>query len=167
MARSPRLQMPLMSAGQAQKELTHNEALILLDNISHACCAGGPSNTPPPSPELGLSYLCGPVPAGDWLGHAQGVACWTEGGWRFVQPFDGLQLIDRATGFTWRFLDGKWTTGIVNAAEVHINGSKVLGAQQPPIPNATGGAVVDVEARSAISQMLVALRAHGIIAAAE
>lgn len=166
MAKSPRLQLPLLSAGQAQKELTHNEALILLDSFCHGCCSGGPANVPPDTPELGLSYLCGTAPTGDWLGHAQDVACWTEGGWRFARSFDGLKVNDRATGHTWRFLGGQWLSGIVMATEVQINGTKVLGPQQPSIPSVAGGAVIDLEARSVLAQVLAALREHGIIASA-
>jgi hypothetical protein len=57
MVDTTRLRLPLLSAGQAQKELTHNEALLLLDAVSHACCEGGPTAVPPQSPESGRAYM--------------------------------------------------------------------------------------------------------------
>ena len=50
MAKSQRIGMPLLSAGQAQKELIHNEALILLDAVVHGCCSGPPLDAPPVVP---------------------------------------------------------------------------------------------------------------------
>jgi hypothetical protein len=158
--------MPLLSAGQAQKEITHNEALILLDSLICGCCAGAPSNDPPQAPEARLSYLCGTAPTAAWAGRPNGLACWTEGGWRFVAPFEGLQVTDRSNGRVWRFASGQWTSGIIKAGEVQINGTKVLGVQQPAIPGAVGKAVIDGEARSVLAQVLATLRAHGLIASA-
>jgi hypothetical protein len=58
------------------------------------------------------------------------------------------------------------TSGIIKAGEVQINGTKVLGVQQPAIPGAVGKAVIDGEARSVLAQVLATLRAHGLIASA-
>lgn len=164
MVKSPRLGLPFLSAGQAQKELTHNEALLLLDAAVHACCAAAPANVPPQSPETGLVYLCGDTPTGAWEGQPNRVACYTENGWRFIVPFDGFELSDRHSGRRWRFALGIWSLGMVKASEIQVNGIKVLGAQQPPISNAVGGTTIDSEARDTLGQVLSALRTHGIIA---
>ena len=60
---------------------------------------------------------------------------------------------------------GAWLLGIVKASEIQINGVKVLGVQQPAIPNVSGGTTIDSEARNTLAQVLTSLRAHGIIAA--
>lgn len=164
MAKTTRFALPLLSSGQAQKEATHNEALLILDAALHGCCALGPSNTPPTEPELGLSYLCGTAPAGAWVGHAKAVASWSESGWRFSGPVEGQRLHDRGSGRTWCYAAGQWQLGIVHAAEVRANGTKVLGVQQPAVANPSGGSVVDNEARNALAQILAALRSHGLIA---
>jgi hypothetical protein len=164
MVDTTRLRLPLLSAGQAQKELTHNEALLLLDAVSHACCEGGPTAVPPQSPESGRAYICHAAPSGAWTGHANALACWSESGWRFVAPFDGLQVIDRVTGCTWRYMSGQWTSGVVNASEVHVDGTKVLGSRSSAIAQPIGGATVDAEARNVLAQVLLALRSHGLIA---
>lgn len=164
MLTSTRLGLPFLSAGQAQKELTQNEALLLLDAAVQTCCAAAPANAPPQSPEIGFAYLCGNNPTGAWQGRPNSVACHTENGWRFIEPFDGFELFDRDSGRTWRFASGAWSLGIAKASEIQVNGIKVLGAQQPSISNATGGTMVDTQARNTLEQVLSALRAHGIIA---
>src|SRR6267154_4085304 len=45
-----------------------------------------------------------------------------------------------------------------------VTGTKVVGAQGAAVPNATGGATIDAEARTAINDLLARLRAHGLIA---
>jgi hypothetical protein len=166
MVKSLRFGMPFLSAGQAQKEVTHNEAILLLDALVSGCCPGAPSNAPPQDPEIGLSYICGAAPIGAWAGHAKGVACWSQSGWRFVEAFDGLQLVDRSNGYTWRYMAGHWSSGVVDAGEIQVNGVKVLGLQQAGIANASGGLTIDTEARHVLTKVLGALRSHGLIASA-
>lgn len=166
MTTTERLALPLLAAGQAQKEVTHNEALILLDAMVNGCCGLAPGNAPPAEPELGISYICGVTPTGEWAGHPKCVAYWSAYGWRFINPVEGMRLHDRASGQSWCYSSGQWLIGVIKAAEVRVNGSKVLGAQQAPINNATGGAIIDSEARNVLSQVLAALRTHGLISAA-
>ena len=165
MANSQRLGLPFLSAGQAQKELSHNEALLLLDAVVHGCCPAAPANDPPLTPEVGFAYICGPNPTGAWAGRQHNLAISSESGWRFINPVEGLEVVDRATGRRWRFASGSWSLGIVKANEIQIGGVKVLGAQRPAIADAIGGTTIDAEARSALTQILASLRAHGIIAA--
>ncbi len=163
MANTQRLALPLLAAGQAQKEVTHNEALVVLDALVHGCCALGPANVAPAEPEMGFSYLCGDIPTGAWSGRAKNVAYWSDNGWRFSVPVEGQQLHDRGTGRTWRYASGQWSLGVAHVAEVRVSGVKVLGAQQLPVANIAGGSVVDIEARNALGQVLAALRNHGLI----
>jgi hypothetical protein len=44
-----------------------------------------------------------------------------------------------------------------------VNSVQVVTSQQPAIPDASGGATVDTEARTAINALLAALRIHGLI----
>lgn len=165
MAKSERLGLPFLSAGQAQKELFHNEALLLLDAVVHACCPAAPANDPPLTPEVGFAYICGATPTGAWAGRMHNLAIYSESGWRFISPVDGLEVLDRTTGRRWAFASGSWALGVIKANEIQIGGVKVLGAQRPAIADAIGGVTIDAEARSALAQILASLRAHGIIAA--
>jgi hypothetical protein len=51
-----------------------------------------------------------------------------------------------------------------NAVSYKVNNIKVVGSQQSTITNPTGGSVIDVQARSTISNIITALKNHGLIA---
>jgi hypothetical protein len=51
--RTPRLALPLLQPGQAQKETTHNEALAVLDLVVQASVLAVGTNVPPVAAELG------------------------------------------------------------------------------------------------------------------
>ncbi len=124
---------------------------------------GPPSNNPPAGPIVGQSFLVGDSPVGDWAGHAGEIAGFTDGGWRFVAPPDGTQLLNRATGEAMVRRNAAWEIGVAHVQEIQVDGRKVLGAQQPSILAPAGGSVADLEARAAISEIIVSLRAHGLI----
>ena len=50
---TPRFALPMLSVAQAQKETTHNEALVLIDALLHAPVVDGPLATPPEYPTEG------------------------------------------------------------------------------------------------------------------
>jgi hypothetical protein len=88
----------------------------------------------------------------------------TEAGWRFLTPFEGQRITMLGSGLERVFLEGAWSLGVVRATEVRIADKAVVSAQQPAIDAASGGAIVDLEARRALEAVLGALRAHGLIA---
>jgi hypothetical protein len=147
----------------SKKPYVYFYATLLLDGLVQASSMGPPSNQPPEAPVLGRSYLCGPAPTGAWLGHGHALASWTEGGWRFTPPVEGLKVVSLPDGLDWQFLSGQWTLGINRAAEVRVNGKTVLGPRAGPIPSPAGGANVDAEARVALNAILAVLRGHGLI----
>ena len=53
---TPRLALPLLAMAQAQKEVTHNEALILLDALIYATVEDGPIVAPPAEPAEGAPH---------------------------------------------------------------------------------------------------------------
>lgn len=159
-----RLALPLLQAGQAQKELTHNEALTLLDFAAQSVVTAVGRNDPPATPALGACWIVGAAPLGAWSGHAGALAGWTAGGWRFVAAREGLSAWSLADTAETRFSGGAWTTGALCGVSVTIAGSAVLGARQPAVAAAAGGSVIDVEARAALASILTAMRNHGLIA---
>lgn len=159
---TPRLALPFLSAGQAQKELAHNEALALIDMAVQPVVLGIAVNDPPPAPSVGQCWISGATPTGDWAGHPAALAAWTSGGWRFIAPFEGL-AVRTIDGLPAAFQDGAWSVGLVRAASVQISGKQVVGPRQPAIAAPSGGTVVDGEARSAIGAILAALATHGLL----
>lgn len=83
MSTSPDLGIPFVAAQQEQPEITHNEAIVMLQAMQVGVIQVG-LNTPPGSPTDGDSYVIGPSPTGAWAGRANTVAYRTSGGWRFV-----------------------------------------------------------------------------------
>lgn len=161
---SDRLSLPLLSAGQAQKELYHNEALAILDLLGHAAVEDHGINTPPSTPSVGQCWVVGASPTGVWADHADAIAGWTSGGWRFIAPRAGMIVWDIGAGY-WLHHDGSnWVIGALTASSLEIGGVQVVGSQSAAIPDPTGGSFIDAEARAAITLILNALRTHGMIA---
>ncbi|WP_336965406.1 DUF2793 domain-containing protein [Sphingobium aquiterrae] len=162
---SPRLLLPLLHAGQAQKELFHNEALMRLDLLVHAAVASAGLATPPVSPGIGQCWIVAAGATGDWAGQEGAIAMWSTGGWRFVAGREGMRLwvTDRAAAMQH---DGAgWDDEAMRADGFYVNGDKIIGARASAIADpGAGGATVDAEARSVIVQILSALRSHGLVA---
>lgn len=164
MTGTARLQLPLLSTGQAQKEVTLNEALQNIDVLMCGAVEEGPRQNPPVLPALGSCYVTGSSPTGEWTGKPGYIAAFTSGGWRLYPPTDGVELFNKA-GAEWiSYRDGAWEQGIVRGCSLVIGGQQVIGARQRPITDPTGGSVIDVEARAAMGAVLAAMRQHGLIA---
>lgn len=138
---TPRYAIPLLFAGQAQKEFYVNEAHALTDALLH-CAIEGVSDTPPGTPADGMNWLVGTTPSGAWAGQAGKLACRQLGNWLFATPSDGLEVLDRSTGQTIRFFGG-W-----------------IAPETPALPS--GGATVDTEMRAAFAALITALEEAGI-----
>jgi hypothetical protein len=158
-----RFALPLLHAGQAQKELFHNEALLLADALLQPCVEAVGVDTPPAEPVAGQCWIVGDVPAGAWAGSAGALALWSEGGWRFAAPREGMAVWVAGEELVARRVSGAWHLGRLAAAQLVIDGEQVVGPREPAIDEPDGGSVVDGEARAAIEAILQALRAHGLI----
>lgn len=163
MSSTPRFALPLLHVGQAQKELFHNEALMLIDALAQPCVEALAANVPPPDPAPGQCWIVGDSPEGAWAGSAGALALWTAGGWRFAAPREGMSVWVAEDGLAARYVSGAWRAGRVTATQVMIDGEQVLGPREPAIDEPDGGSVVDAEARAAIEAILMTLRSHGLI----
>lgn len=142
-----RLGLPTLAAAQAQKEITHNEALTLLDAAVQAVVLAVAPAAVPSSPTRGQCWIVGAGATGDWAGQDGALAAWTDGGWRFVAPFDGMAAWSIADGGVTRRIAGSWRTSVPGNA----------------IADPRGGGVVDLEARAGLIALLGILRAQGIV----
>jgi hypothetical protein len=162
--RTERLGLPMLYAGQAQKELTHNEALTLIDLLLAGVVEAVGRDEPPGDPQPGQCWIVGAEPQGEWAGHAGWLAGWTPGGWRFVAPREGMRLTLAGSGIELCHRDGIWHVGEVRGDALWIAGERVVGSRQPAIAVPSGGAIVDAEARSAIAHIVTTLQQHGLTA---
>ena len=83
------LLLPYILAAQAQKHVTHNEALRILDGLVQLSVLDRDLTAPPGSPADGDRYIVGSGAMGDWAGWDQNVALWTDGAWLRLPPRTG------------------------------------------------------------------------------
>lgn len=139
---SARFGLPLLFAGQTQKEFFLNEALARIDALLHMSVLGE-ADIPPADPVDGECWIVGASPAGEWLDQAGRLACRQAGTWLFVAPAQGMRVFDQAAG-RYACFDGSW--------------------QRPaPVTAPSGGGTADLEARAAIAELIAALTAARII----
>ena len=91
MSNTDNLNLPYIAAAQAQKHVTHNEALRALDAIVHLSVTDKDLATPPSSPQTGSRYIVANSATGEWTGKETEIAAWQDGGWLFYPPQKGWQ----------------------------------------------------------------------------
>lgn len=138
---TPRFGLPLLYAGQTQKEAFVNEALERLDGLLH-CAILGERTTPPATANDGDTWIVGSTATGDWTGHDDALAVRQGSGWAFITPRDGIRVYDQAARQE-RFFAGGWKKAMLPMELL-------------------GGLTVDGEARAAINDLVSALQALGI-----
>src|SRR5688500_6166183 len=104
--RTPAYGLPLLFTGQSQKEFFVKEALLRAELLLH-CVIEGEVQAPPLAPTAGQAWLVGNAPEGGFTGRAGAIAGWVDGGWRFIEPRDGLRIFDRSTN-SFRLFSGTW-----------------------------------------------------------
>jgi Protein of unknown function (DUF2793) len=133
--------LPNLFVGQAQKEVTHNEALARIDALLHPVVEDQIA-APPPSLGVesdGLCWLIADMATGLWSGRDGQIARWSGGSWRYLIPVEGMIVWHALGNKRLFYIAGDWveTTAIGDPA---------------------GGAVADAEARLAIISILGHLR---------
>ena len=100
---SPILSLPYIQPSQAQKHVTHNEALQLLDVLTQLVVADRDRTGPPATPVTGTSHIVAPGGTGTWTGHDGDIATWDGAAWFFVAPQTGwqAQVTTEAQTVTW------------------------------------------------------------------
>ena len=76
-------------AAQAQKHVTHNEAIRRLDAIVHLAVLDRDLAAPPGAPIEGARYIVAASPTGAWSGHTNHIAAFQDGAWAFYVPLEG------------------------------------------------------------------------------
>ena len=89
---SPNLSLPYIQPAQAQKHVTHNEALRILDIVVQGTAVDGPRADPPQDARTGARYLVAPDATGDWTGQDGAIAVREDGAWSFVAGATGWQM---------------------------------------------------------------------------
>ena len=161
---SARLGLPFLAAGQAQKEIVHNEALTLIDMASMAAAESMDLAVPPSAPVAGQCWIVADGASGEWAGRDGAVAGRIEGGWRFLAPMAGMRVWVADRGLWAQWSEGVWAAGVEAVAEIRVAGARVIAGRQAAVAVPAGGVTVDAEARATIAALIARLQAHGLIA---
>jgi Protein of unknown function (DUF2793) len=135
--------LPLLFAGQTQKEFFVNQALAILDALAPGAVEASLS-APPAGASDGDCYRIAAPATGDWSSHADKVALRIAGSWHFIAPTEGLTMFDRAAG-QWIWFRSDWEAA-------------------PALSLPTGGSTIDIEARNLLAQLVSILRSYGLVA---
>jgi hypothetical protein len=79
MTDTPNLALPYILASQAQKHVTHNEAIRALDCLVQLSVESRVLTSPPASPADGSRYVVAAGASGDWTGQSGKIAAFQDG----------------------------------------------------------------------------------------
>ncbi|HEB77636.1 MAG TPA: DUF2793 domain-containing protein, partial [Methylothermaceae bacterium] len=133
MSDTPNLKLPYIEAAQAQKHVTHNEALRALDAIVQLGILNRDLASTPASPADGDRYLVATGASGDWSGNENQIAVWQDGDWTFLEPRPGwlCWVIDEDVltiwnGTAWQDVDIAIPDALQNKTMIGVRSDAVL-----------------------------------------
>ncbi|MER0239732.1 DUF2793 domain-containing protein [Fulvimarina sp. MAC8] len=83
------LSLPMIAPSQAQKHVTHNEALRMLDAIVQLGVLARDRADPPGTPAEGERHIVADGASGEWQDRAGEIAAFQDGAWAYYQPRAG------------------------------------------------------------------------------
>ena len=106
---SPNLSLPYIQQNQAQKHVTHNEGMRLLDGVVQLSVLSRAQTAPPANPAAGDRYILPSGPTSAWAGFDDSLAHWEENAWRIIPPNEGWVAWDQNGLALLVFSQGQWT----------------------------------------------------------
>lgn len=86
---TPNLRLPYIMPSQAQKHVTHNEAIRAIDALLQVGVIDHDVASPPAEPADGDRYIVGAGATGAWAGKDYMLAAFQDGAWTFFEPNAG------------------------------------------------------------------------------
>ena len=83
------LKLPYIAPSQAQKHVTHNEAIRALDALVQLSVMSRKLKNAPPEPSEGDRYIVASEAVVPWAGKTDQIAAWQDDAWAFFQPQEG------------------------------------------------------------------------------
>ena len=105
---TPLLSLPLILPAQAQKHVTHNEALRLLDILLHLAVLDRTRSQAPALPNDGDRHIVAAEATGTWQGQEGKIAAFWGGTWVFLSPRPGWQARVLEEEVTLSFTGTQW-----------------------------------------------------------
>ena len=111
------LLLPYILSAQAQKHVTHNEALRILDGLVHLSVIDRDLTAPPGSPADGERYIVASGGTGDWAGWDLNVALFTDVSWLRLPPRTGWRAWVKDEGLLLVYDGAGWTGSTPDALQ--------------------------------------------------
>uniref|UniRef100_UPI00094992B9 DUF2793 domain-containing protein n=1 Tax=Mongoliimonas terrestris TaxID=1709001 RepID=UPI00094992B9 len=129
MSETANLKLPLLAADQAQKHVTHNEALTALDALVQLAVASRTTAAPPSAPAAGDRYLVPTGGTGAFAGMEGRIARFDGTAWAFETPRDGWlavvaderRVLARLAGAWIDLADFAWLVATGGSARARVN----------------------------------------------
>ncbi|MEP3177899.1 MAG: DUF2793 domain-containing protein [Lentilitoribacter sp.] len=109
---TPNLSLPFIMPSQAQKHVTHNEAIRRLDVLTQMVAQSRTLSGPPAAPKNGNLYLIAQNATGAWAGREDQIAAFQDGTFVYLVPQEGWRAYVIGDGFF--FYDGNAWAEISN-----------------------------------------------------
>ncbi len=121
MTSSIHLKLPFIVPSQAQKHITHNEAIAALDTLTQLAILDRDLSAPPSTSAEGGRYIVGASASGEWSGKSNQIAAFDGAIWQFHKPEPGwtAYVIDEAELVLWN--GSAWVPVIVSTRTFGIN----------------------------------------------
>lgn len=116
------LNLPLIMPAQAQKHVTHNEALQALETYIQISVEGHNINTPPSNPINGTRICIGDNPSGAWAGREGQIALYRDNLWEYTIPQNGWTAFDLTQNNSIVFMDNVWSPPTFNETNLRLEG---------------------------------------------
>lgn len=108
MEKTTNLDLPYIMPSQAQKHVTHNEALLTLDAVVQLSVHDRDLTEPSGAEQDGERYIVADGATGDWQGWDGAIAARIDGEWRRILPGTGwIAWVEDEERFVYRG-DGQW-----------------------------------------------------------
>lgn len=105
---TPRMYFPEIAASQAQKEVTHNESLQMLDCFTF-CAVQDKDQVNPPTTSNGVSYIVAVGGASTWSGHDNSIAQYYNSAWNYYTPGEGWRAWIKDEDLMYVYTGSIWT----------------------------------------------------------
>lgn len=110
------LGLPYIQPSQAQKHVTHNEAIRVLDALVQLSVADRDQTAPPGTPIAGDRHIVGPSASADWTGQDGSIAVFEDAAWAFYPPQEGWQAVVRSEGVVLIWDGSDWVGSGIDAS---------------------------------------------------
>ena len=100
--------MPLLLPNQSGKGITHNEALIIIDNLLQNVVIDKDLIEQPQNPNRNDCYIVAKNTIGNWYGKDNQIAFFYDNGWRFIKVFEGFFCFVKSYNCFYIIINNQW-----------------------------------------------------------